>query len=69
LFFDGVPQGRSRSTLAGGALTTDLRTLGSERYWISHAAFGDPHFEGDMDEVRMFNRALKADEITALAGR
>jgi hypothetical protein len=69
LFLDGVSQGRRPGELAAGALTTNLRTLGSERYWISHASFGDPHFEGEMDELCMFNRALKADEIAALAGR
>jgi hypothetical protein len=69
LFLDGASQQRSRGDVSGGAITTNLRALGSERYWVGHAAFGDPHFEGDVDEFCAFGRALKADEIAALAGR
>lgn len=69
LFLDGVSQGQKSGNLSGGAITTDLRALGAERYWISHRtfAFGDPYFEGDMDEFCIFDRVLKANEIAALA--
>jgi len=69
LFLDGVSQGRKSGNLSGGAITTNLRTLGAELYWLSHFAFGDPHFEGDMDEFCIFDRVLKANEIAALALR
>jgi hypothetical protein len=69
LFLDGISQEQRRNDLARGALTTDLRALGSERYWIRHFPNGDPHFEGAMDEFCIFGRALEAKEITALAGR
>jgi hypothetical protein len=70
LFLDGASQGRSRGAGAGGAITTDWRALGAERYWAAgHAAFGDPTFEGDLDELCAFGRALGADEVRALAGR
>lgn len=67
LFLDGVSQERKSGNLSGGAITTDLRALGSERYWSNHFAFGDPHFEGDMDEFCIFDRLLNSDEIAALA--
>jgi hypothetical protein len=35
-------------------MTTDLRALGAERYWMKHFAFGDPSFEVDMDEFYIF---------------
>src|SRR5262249_4703825 len=69
LFLDGVSQGRQSGSLSGGAITTDVRALGGERYWLNHSAFGDPHFEGDMDEFCIFDRALMATEIAALALR
>jgi hypothetical protein len=69
LFLDGVSQGRKSGSLCGGAITTDLRALGAERYWLNHFAFGDPHFEGDMDEFCIFDRVLMAKEIAALALR
>lgn len=70
LFLDSVSQGRKSGAAAGGALTTNLRALGSERYWINHRPGpGDPHFQGSMDEFCIFGQALKAEEITSLAGR
>jgi hypothetical protein len=56
--------------VSGGAITTDWRALGSEHFWAAgNAAFGDPTFEGDLDELCAFGRALRADEVRALAGR
>ncbi|HEY7315742.1 MAG TPA: LamG domain-containing protein [Gemmataceae bacterium] len=70
LFLDALSQGRNRGDIAAGAITTDLRALGSERFWIArNGHFGDPHFQGNMDELCIFDRALKPNEITALAGR
>jgi hypothetical protein len=71
LFLDGHSQGQKSGDSARGAITTNLRALGSERYWIEHNSrfFGDPHFEGDLDEFCAFQRVLKADEIKTLAER
>jgi hypothetical protein len=68
LFLDSISQGRRND--AGGAVTTNLRSLGSERYWINNRPGpGDPNFEGSIDEFCIFGRALKTDEIKTLAGR
>jgi hypothetical protein len=70
LFLDGASQGLARGGAGGGAITTDWRALGAERYWAArHAAFGDPTFEGDLDELCIFGRALRPGEVRALAGR
>jgi hypothetical protein len=70
LFLDSVSQGRKGGAAGGGAITTNLRSLGSERLWINHPPGpGDPHFQGSIDEFYIFSRALKAEEITTLAGR
>jgi hypothetical protein len=69
LFLDGVSQGRNRGELSGGAITTNWRALGSERYWTANGSFGDPSFEGSLDEFCAFGRTLRADEVRALAGR
>ncbi len=71
LFLDGVSQGDSRNPYAAAAILTDLRALGSERHWIrrNETIFGDPHFEGEMDEFCIFGRALDEKEIRTLAGR
>jgi hypothetical protein len=70
LFLDGVSQAKQGGPDAGGAITTNWHTLGSEHYWIHRQPGpGDPTFEGIMDELCIFGRALKADEVKALAGR
>ena len=69
LFLDGIAHGQNSGGLAGGAITTNLRALGAERYWIERNTpiFGNPHFEGDLDEFCIFERVLKAEEIKSLA--
>jgi hypothetical protein len=70
LFLDGTLQARGRGEMAGGAITTNWRSLGAERYWSARkSAFGDPTFVGNLDELCAFGRALKGDEMKALAGR
>jgi hypothetical protein len=70
LFLDGVSQGKKSGPASGGAITTNLRAVGSERYWTTRGAnFGNPSFEGSVDEFCAFGRALKADEVRSLAGR
>jgi hypothetical protein len=71
LFLDGVSQGQAVVANAGGSITTDLRALGSERYWVMHrqSQFGIPYFAGAVDEFCIFQRALTQAEINELAGK
>jgi hypothetical protein len=67
LFIDGESQGKATGADAGGAITTDLRTLGSERYWV-RVGFPNPQFVGAVDEFCVFDRALTSEQIRKLAG-
>lgn len=70
LYLDGVSQGTKQGPANSGALTTDLRALGAELFWIRvRGAIGTPDFAGSADELCVFNRALKPEEIRSLAGR
>jgi sialidase-1 len=70
LFVDGVSQGKATGAASGGAVTTDWRTVGLERYWAKGgAAFGTPDFDGAVDELCVYDRALRPEEVQALAGR
>ena len=69
LFLDGVSQGTDSGTESGGAITTNLRAIGSERRWVSDV-FGTAdqrYLAGTIDDVRIYSRALSADEIAQLA--
>jgi hypothetical protein len=66
---DSISQEKKNGNGCGGPITTDLRALGAELYWKKYSPFGDPHFEGEMDELCIFDRVLKANEIAALAIR
>lgn len=67
-YLDGVAMGRDASASAAGLIASDLRTLGSERYWLMDGSFGNPTWQGAFDELCVFNRALDAKEIASLAG-
>ena len=55
---------------SGGSITTNWHTLGRERYWVeAKPGPGDPHFEGCLDELCVFKRALDPEEIRKLAGQ
>jgi len=70
LFIDGVSQGRSTSANAGGAVTTNWRTLGLERFWLKDGPGNSRcYLNGAMDEVCIFDRALSPTEIRRLAGK
>jgi hypothetical protein len=43
--------------------------LGSERYVATTSGFGTPYFNGAVDDLAIFNRALTEQEIKELAGR
>jgi type II secretory pathway pseudopilin PulG len=69
LFLDGVSQGTNSGAESGGAITTNLRAIGSERRWVNDS-FGTAdqrYLAGTIDDVRLYNRALGAAEIATLA--
>jgi hypothetical protein len=35
--------------------------------WLGRSIYGDPYFDGDMDEIQVYGRALTASEIATLA--
>jgi hypothetical protein len=69
LFLDGVSQGTSSGSESGGAITTNLRAIGSERRWVSdsYGTSDQRYLVGTIDDVRIYNRALTAAEIAQLA--
>lgn len=71
LFVDGEWRSKSVSPFAAGAITTDLRAAGQEKYWTKFhfLQFGNPHWVGQLDELAIFNRDLGPAEIAKLAGR
>jgi sialidase-1 len=68
LWVDGVRQGSMAGAKSRGPITTTLRGVGSERGWITKndQRWGNPSFEGVIDEVCVFNRALTPAEIQTL---
>jgi hypothetical protein len=69
LFIDGVSQGMGSGADAGGPITTNLRALGSERYWVqSGLEPAKRYLVGAVDEFCIFDRALSAAEVRKLAG-
>jgi type II secretory pathway pseudopilin PulG len=66
LFVDGVSQGTSSGSESGGAITTNVRAIGCEVYWDCG---GDEYcsLAGTIDDVRIYKRALTAEEIAELA--
>jgi Concanavalin A-like lectin/glucanases superfamily len=68
LWMDGAPQGQMGAAKSGGPVTTELRALGSERVWIvkNDNRWGNPTFQGAIDEVCVFNRAIDPAEVQVL---
>lgn len=71
LYIHGSWKGSETSPHAGGAITTNLRALGCERYWVKRDFQSNErcYLRGDLDEVCIFNRALSTAEIKKLAGQ
>jgi hypothetical protein len=65
LFLDGVEQGGGPGADAAGPITTDLRTVGAVRT-EAKAAPRAP-LNGAVDELAIFGRALRPEEIRRLA--
>lgn len=72
-FVDGQAQGKASNNGLEGAITSDWRFLGRERYWLNQGrqefAGVKGHLEGAIHEFCIFQRALSVDEIRVLAGR
>ncbi|MCB0263931.1 MAG: T9SS type A sorting domain-containing protein [Calditrichaeota bacterium] len=68
LFLDGMSQGTHQGSRSGGALTTNLRTLGTERLWwtIGNITADQTWFNGFVDDIRIYNRALTEAEVQTL---
>jgi hypothetical protein len=67
LFSDGVSQGTSSGSESGGAITTNIRALGSERRWVQ-VGYGNAdqrYLIGTIDEVRVSNVQRSSSWISA----
>ena len=60
LYIQGGPAGEVATVLGPGYASDN-------RGWIGCRQRSTPSFEGDLDDVRVYNRVLTAAEITALA--
>lgn len=70
LYVDGDFQGLVIGPPEGlGPLTTDLRAVGAELYWLRRRALGPTHLTGTVDELAIYGRALSHKEIRYLSGR
>jgi len=67
LFSDGITQGTASGGDAGGAITTNLRALGSERRWVQdgYGTADKRYLNGTIEEVRVSNTARSVDWIIA----
>jgi hypothetical protein len=69
LFVDGRSQGEKGTPQSRGAITTNLRSLAREQYWLTvRAGPGWAHWDGCADEFCVFDRALTDPEVRRLAG-
>ena len=68
LYLDGVSQGTDSVAGANDAITTDLRAVGAEEYWIqqSFTTADRRYLDGKIDEVAVWNVALDAADVTSL---
>ena len=58
--------GRAADAVTTETLPSDLGS--TTQNWIGRSQWDDPYFLGSIDEFRIYNRALSADEIQYLAG-
>ena len=71
LYQDGDIVGQAGGDAGSGAITTDVRSIGCERLWVqlNDMRWGRPGFNGAIDEIYIYRRALSATEITKLMRR
>lgn len=67
LYLDGVSQGRDKGANSGGPITANVRALGCDRLLLSGGKKSPGFLAGGLDEVRVYDRRLSADEVAALA--
>ena len=69
VYFDGkkVLDGESagRSSVTWGAYGSDMGETSGRYFWISYSYAADRYLDGEMSEVRIWNRCLSEDEINA----
>jgi hypothetical protein len=69
LFVDGASQGKNASPHSAGPITTNLRSVAREQYWLTvRPGPGWAHWNGCLDDFAIFGRELGDDEIRGLAG-
>jgi hypothetical protein len=68
LYLDGAFQAKEKGKNSGGPITTDLHTLGSDRFVVEAKQTGPAYLAGSIDEFCVFNRALSAEDIGVLVG-
>jgi uncharacterized repeat protein (TIGR03806 family) len=68
LYVDGAAAGTASGAEAGGAVTTDRRTVGTDLNWVDTPLVppAKTYLEGLVDDMRVFSRALSASEVQAL---
>jgi hypothetical protein len=71
VFYDGASQGVDAQGNSGGRLSGGMGAIGCNLRFVQDDVrnFGRPGFRGAIDEVYVFSRALRADEIQALMRR
>ncbi|MBN9522525.1 LamG domain-containing protein [bacterium] len=67
LYLDGVSQGRDKGANSGGPVTTNYRALGCDRFLLMTGKKSPGFLAGGLDEVRVYDRRLPAEEVAALA--
>jgi hypothetical protein len=71
VFYDGMSQGVDARGNSGGRLSGGMGAVGCNLRFVQDDVrnFGRPGFKGAIDEVYVFSRALKAEEVQALMRR
>jgi hypothetical protein len=65
---DAKMQASDRGKNSGGPITTDMHTVGVERFAVEKNQKGPTYFSGLIDEYCVYDRALGPDELAVLAG-
>ena len=68
LYLDGTFQAKDKGPNSGGAITTQLHAVGSDRFVVDAKQDLPSYFAGSVDEFCVFNQALTADKIVILMG-
>ena len=69
VYFDGKKvldrESAGRSSVTWGAYGSDMGETSGRYFWISYSYAADRYLDGDMAEVRIWNRCLSEEEINA----